>query len=393
VRWLVVVALIAGCSHRAAEAMFVDVLRDDLVVGVDVEGELAAVDSTDLLPPPLPGVWNFKIANLAAEGIDIKQGDPVIAFDASEQIRDLENMKNESDAADKKLRKKRDDAALARRDDELKIAESEANLRKATLKTDSPVDLVASIDLKLIQLDEQAAKLALDAARNHAEASTRADAAELQRLADKAAFARRRVELLQSSVARMRVAAPRAGTIVYPVNWRGEKHKVGDGVWRMENVLQIVGLGKMVGNGQVDEVDVARVEAGQHVTLRLDALPDVQLHGVVESLARSVEAKSNTDPSKVARLKIKIEPTGVPLRPGMRFRGQIESLRIAKAVQIPADAVFVTASGPIAYREASGGVERVQLELGRRNATAIEVKSGLRPGDRVSRIDVQAAHP
>lgn len=393
IRAACITAMLASCSHKTNEATFADVRRDDLVIGVDVEGELQAVDSTDTLPPPLPGVWNFKIAALAPEGSEIKKGDPLVGFDATEQIRDLENMQNESDAADKKLRKKRDDAALARRDDELKIAEAEAGLRKASLKTDAPSDLVASLDYKQVVLDEQGAKLALEAAKTHSQSAARSDAAEIQRLTDKADYARHRVEQLRANVMRMQVVAGRDGTIVYPVNWRGEKHKVGDGVWRMENVVQVVGLGKMVGNGKVDEVDVARVDDKQHVTLRLDAMPDVQLTGVVQSIARSVEAKTDTDPSKVARLKITIDTTTVPLRPGMRFRGQVETSRLPKVVQVPAEAVFVKPDGPVAYRDNGHGVERVKLELGKRTATMIEVKSGLAAGDRVSRVDVEAVAP
>ena len=53
---------------------------------------------------------------------------------------------------------------------------------------------------------------------------------------------------------------------------------------------------------------------------------------------------------------------------------------------MPEDAVFVTAEGQVAYRERGGKLEAVKLVLGKRNGTAIEVKSGLQPGDRVSRV-------
>jgi hypothetical protein len=377
-----------GCSRSGSEAALTGVVRDDLVVGVEVTGVLEAVDSTDIKPPPLPGVWNFKIANLAPEGQEVKQGDPVIAFDASDQLRELENMKNEAEAAQKKLEKRRDDAQLARRDDELKIAEAEAGVHKATLKTDAPPDLVASVQQREVQLDEQAAKLALEAANQHAEQVRRSNAEEIQRLTEKASYAAQRVAELQRTIASMQVAAPRAGTVVYTVsNDRSEKHKVGDSVWRMEDVMQIVGLGHMLGNGQVDEVDMARLVDHQAVVLRLDAMPDVQLHGEVASIARSVQARSNTDPSKVVKLKIAIDPTTVPLRPGMRFRGLVETEHLRGIVQVPADAVFVAADGAVAYRRTGGGLERVRLELGRRTSTMIEVVRGLDAGDRVSRSD------
>jgi HlyD family secretion protein len=380
----------SGCGSPASEPRLVDVKRDDLVVGVEVTGELEAVDSTDIKPPPLPGVWNFKVASLTPEGQEVKAGDPVVSFDASDQLRELENMQNEAEAAQRKLDKKRDDVQLAQRDDELKLAEAEASLRKSALKTDAPADLVASVEHQQIQLDEQAAKLVLEAARNRAEQTRRSSSDEIQRLSEKASYAKRRVEQLRTMIARMQVAAPRAGTIVYPAREGNEKVKVGDSVWRMQDVLQIVGLGKMLGNGQVDEVDMSRLAEGQKVVLRLDALPDVQLRGTVASVARSVQAKSTSDPSKVVKLKITIEATTVPLRPGMRFRGQVETEHAPGVVQVPADAVFVTPDGPVAYRASGDGLERVRLSLGRRTATAIEVRSGLAPGDRVSRVDPEA---
>ena len=69
----------------------------------------------------------------------------------------------------------------------------------------------------------------------------------------------------------------------------------------------------------------------------------------------------------------------------MRFRGEVETERLANVVQVPAEAVFVTPDGPVAYRDERRRLERVKLALGKRNATAIEVKRGLAPGDRVSR--------
>jgi HlyD family secretion protein len=378
--------LLVACAH-AGDVSTVEVKKDDLVIGVEVTGELEAVDSTDIKPPPLSDMWDFKIAQMASEGDEVKAGDPVIAFDGSEQMRELENMQNEADAAQKKLDKKRDDAALARRDDELKVAEAEAALRKASLKTGAPSDLVATIEQKQVELDEQSAKLALDEAKQHAASAKRSDDEEIQRLTEKATYAKHRVEELQGNLAKLQVTAPRAGTVVLPQNWQGEKHKVGDSVWRMEDVMSIVGLGKMVGAGQADEVDIAKIDVNQPVTLRLDALPDVQLKGHIESIAKSVQRKSQADPSKIIKLKIAIDPTKEPLRPGMRFRGLVETAKLAGVVQVPADAVFVTPEGPVAYRENGGKLERVKLSLGRRNATAIEVKAGLTPGDRVSRTE------
>lgn len=384
----------AACSRSSSDLALVDVKRADLVIGVEVIGELAAVDSLDIKPPALYETWDFKIAELATEGAEVKEGDPIVSFDPSEQARDLETLENEAEAAKKKLDKKRDDAALARRDEELAIAEAEAKLRKAGLKTSTPGDLVASVEQKTLELDEQLAKLQLEQARNKAKQAAKSDTAEVQKLADHHEYLVKRVQETKDDIAKMSVKAPRAGTVVFPSNWRGEKKKVGDSAWRMESVLQIVGLGKMIGQGQIDEIDMARVAMAQRVSIKLDALPDVQLRGSVESIAKSVAPKSPADPSNVVKVKIKLDAAdGVPLRPGMRFRGEVETERLANAVQVPAEAVFVTPEGPVAYKATGDGVTRVKLTLGKRNATMIEVKAGLAPGDRVSRVDPERSGP
>jgi HlyD family secretion protein len=391
---VVVSAAAASCGDRAGALRFVEVVRGDLVIGVEVTGDLEAVDSTDIKPPPVSGFWgDFKIAMLADEGVEVAAGEPIAAFDPSELIREMETMQNEAAEAKTKLAKKKNDAALARRDEALAIAGAEAALRKARLKADAPAELTASVQLRVVELDEELAEAALERAKNRAAQAERADAAELRTLVESHAYATHRVEQIEKNVARMTVMAPRAGTVVYPTSrWGSDKKKVGDSAWRLESVLQIVALGKMIGEGEVDEVDIARVEEGQQVSLRLDALPDVQLHGTVKSIARDVRAKSWNDPSKVVRLKIDVGASAdVPLRPGMRFRGEVESARIPGLVLIPAEAVFVTPNGPVAYRKRGSDVELVALVLGRRSATMIEVVTGLAAGDQVSTIDPRGA--
>src|SRR6185312_8681000 len=155
------------------------------------------------------------------------------------------------------------------------------------------------------------AKLVLAGAKFHAESTKKSDEQEIAQLAEKATYAKHRAEVLRASLAGMQVMSPRDGTVVIPTDWQGNKKKVGDPAWRGETVLQVVGLGKMQGKGIVDEVDLSRVRTQQPVTLRLDALPDVKLTGHIDQIEKSVDAKSNTDPSRVAKLVIALDKTTV----------------------------------------------------------------------------------
>src|SRR3954467_4577479 len=69
---------------------WVRVTRGDLITGVEVTGTLAPIETDSLGPPQLPDVWDFKISMLAPEGIEVKQGRPVLGFDTTDLQRKLD---------------------------------------------------------------------------------------------------------------------------------------------------------------------------------------------------------------------------------------------------------------------------------------------------------------
>src|SRR5262245_6965825 len=91
--------LAAGCAPAAGANDWLVVRRDDLVLGVEVTGTLAAVNTDRLGPPAIGEIWQFKIAHMAAEGQAVKQGEPVLAFDAAELQQKLSEKQNEGAAA------------------------------------------------------------------------------------------------------------------------------------------------------------------------------------------------------------------------------------------------------------------------------------------------------
>lgn len=359
--------------------------RGDLVTGVEVTGTLAALESDTFGPPNVPDVWDFKIAMMAPEGTEVKQGRPVLMFDTSDLQRRLEEKSAEADEARKQIEKKRADLSLRTKDERLKLAEAEARLRKAELKLQSPPDIVGITERKQAELDFKLSKQEVDASRSRIAALSRAADAEIRLLESKQTTAAGIVSQTQQAIAAMTTIAPRDGTIVYVTNWRGEKKKVGDTCWKQERVLEIPNLNKMKANGEVDEVDAGRVAPGQRVQLRLDAHPDEKFEGTIVIAGRTVQQKQQTrDPVKVLRVEIKLDRTDpAKMRPGMRFQGTVELGRVKQAILIPRAAVLVNDRGPYVYRRSTFSVAPVQLRLGREGDEQVEVLAGLAPNDRV----------
>ncbi|MEO8381831.1 MAG: efflux RND transporter periplasmic adaptor subunit [Acidobacteriota bacterium] len=387
---VVVLFLLGGWTLRnklAADRQgnWVRVKRGDLVTGFEVSGSLASMSSENLGPPQLNDVWEFKISMLAPEGADVKRGQPVVGFDTTELQRRLDEKSAESDQARKQIEKERADLSLGTKGERMKLAEAEARLRKASLKLDTPGDIVGINERKTAEIEYGIARRETASARTRLDALEAAARARIGLLQSKQQQAALIVAETQDSIRQMMRTAPRDGTVVYSTNWRGEKKKTGDNTWRGERIVEIPDLTRMMAEGEVDEADAGRVVVGQRVILRLDAHPDEEIHGTITKAGRTVQQKRGTqDPMKVLRVDIALDKTDpASMRPGMRFQGTIELGRVKSALLIPREAVFVSGEGTVVYRRGTLEVITVPVRLGRQNADSVEVLSGVSPGDRI----------
>jgi multidrug efflux pump subunit AcrA (membrane-fusion protein) len=369
----------------------VAVKREDLVSTVEVEGELAAVRSTDIGAPPVTEV-EFKISLLAPEGAVVKAGQPILGFDTDALQRLLVDKQAELAEFTKKAEQKEVDVRLKLLEIEQQVAQGESDLGKAELKADVPAEVQQRIELEKARLDRRGRQRDLENLQAQRRATESLGQSELRSLRNQRDRARGRVEDLQAAIEKMTVKAPQNGIVVYRANWRDEKKKVGDSMWFGETVLALPDLSEMRGDGLVDEADGGPVAPGQKVTIRLEARPDLDVQGRVRTVGRTVRQKSWRNPVKVYKVDIALERTDpTVMRPNMRFRGEIETGRIAGLLLVPRDAVFLRDSGPVVWTRRGLGWTEVPVRLGRSNRRRIEVVEGLQEGDRLSPADLGVA--
>jgi HlyD family secretion protein len=376
----------SGAISDEEEIVWSEAVIGDLVVSVEVEGTLMSKDSSMLGPPRVERMFDYNITFMAPEGEEVGSGTPVLSFDTTELERRLLERQTASEQAGKNLEKL--DASLRQQalQQELRLAEVEARLRKAILKADVPEDLSSARALQQARLDVELAEREVRSLKGQIEAELRAGEAQKAVLQADRDRAERQVMEIEDAIEQMTVEAPRSGTVIYVTNWRGEKKKVGDSTWRHEEVIELPNLRMMMAQGEVDEADAGRVATGQPFRIRLDAHPDVDYTGTVASIWRTVQRKSSSrNPLKVVRLDMELAETDVlRMRPGMRFRGRIETERHEAALMIPVHAVFPTDDGPVVYRSTILGFESVGVVLGPRNESSVQVLEGLEPGDMVA---------
>jgi HlyD family secretion protein len=360
---------------------------DDLVITVDVEGTLVSTDSSMLTPPRTARrMFDFKISMMAPEGEEVGIGTPLLAFDTSDLERQLRDRQTRAAQAAKNLEKLDRDLEQRTLGHELRLAEAEARLRRAGLQVDVPEDLSSARELEKARLDQRLAEIEVQSVLAQIEAAKQAGEAQRAVLEGNRTRAERNVSEIEATIEQMTITAPRSGTVIYVADRQGQKKKVGDSAWRNDEIIELPNLNSLIGRGEVDEADAGRVTEGQPFRIRLDAHPDVQFTGATAAISRAVQRKSlSRNPLKAVRLELHFDESDVRrMRPGMRFRGTIETERITATLVIPSAAVFPSSDGPIVYRRTLLGHEAVAVTLGRRNTTTVEVLEGLDAGDLVA---------
>ncbi len=358
----------------------------ELKLGVEVTGKLQAVTTSAIGPPNIPDTYRFKISMMAPEGQEVAKGTPILSLDTTELIKKLETRTTAMQSAAKEIEKKKIDLLRQSQDDTLEIAEAAARLRRAQLKTATPSELVSSIAEQQAKLDLEIAEIEAKSLKKRIHASERSEQAELMALESDLDRATADVQQIQNAITSMTRIAPRDGIITYITDWRGEKSKIGDAVTLRNNVIEIPDLHQMKAEGEVEEALAGRLKEGQEVTLYLDAHPDHEYSGRVTSISRSVQKKSWRNPLKIVRLEISIDETDAEkMRPGMRFKGTVETNRLISVLTVPLDAVFSTTTGPVAFRRTFIGFAEVPLMLGPKNRERVVVLDGLHVGDRISK--------
>ncbi len=131
---------------------------------------------------------------------------------------------------------------------------------------------------------------------------------------------------------------------------------------------------------EVDETEIAKVQPGLRVLLRLEALPGEEVLGQVQSLSPTAQVVNNI-PVYTVTVSLPQDPR---LRPGMTADGEIVVEEVQGVLVLPKRAVervrgraYVTRLNP------DGSTEVVRVALGPEDATRVAVLEGLEEGDRV----------
>jgi HlyD family secretion protein len=137
---------------------------------------------------------------------------------------------------------------------------------------------------------------------------------------------------------------------------------------------------------KLDEVDRGKLQLGQLIKVRVDALADreltAQLDWISPIAAISFRGMGMSEKSFPARATLKDKDSR--LRPGMSASAEIIIESESNALLIPVRASFMHQGKPAVYVQRGQNFKIRQIEVGKRNDTDMIVLKGLQPNELVA---------
>src|ERR1043166_877907 len=321
--------------------------------------------------------------------------------------------------AKQKLRKFEDDLQVARKEEGQAKAKLEGTRRlfgkgfvtKIELEQDeiayenSRLKVQTAVTASDLFLKYEFTKTAEESLSKHAEAVrelVRARKAAVSKLAQAEArlksaqgqfkIATRERKELYEQLAKCTLRAKRPGLVVYgggrddSYYWGGEERiREGAVVRERQAIITIPDMTKMSVRVKIHESYIKKIKKGEKARITVDAFPDEVLEGEVTQVGVLPDSQNRwVNPDfKVYLTTIPITGTNDWLKPGMSAKVEIFVNRLADVVYVPVQAVSPAERKQVCYVANGGQPERRVVEVGEFNDEFIQIKSGLKEGEKV----------
>ncbi|MCH7721050.1 MAG: efflux RND transporter periplasmic adaptor subunit [Planctomycetes bacterium] len=186
--------------------------------------------------------------------------------------------------------------------------------------------------------------------------------------------------------ARTEIHAPAPGLVVYDTgSGRHDRRQISEGaeVFERQGIIKLPDPSRMQVAVRIHESDSNKVQVGQVTYIEVEGVPGQQFVGVVTRIASVADSKGgwlNPD-LKEYETVVTLDPTEVPLKPGVTATVRIIIEQLDDVLAIPVPAVYGRGAKHFVFRGSSRSAEAVEIEVGAASNEFVEVRSGLAIGD------------
>ena len=252
--------------------------RGDFIISVRTRGDIKSARSLILKAPQVPGL---RIVRLATAGRPVKKGDVVVEFDGSQQDQNVISRTTNVRAADGDITQTKATQKIDDEADSMSKMSSEYDLERAKLDA-SKAEVLSQIDGEKNRIQVGVSEGSLQTVKASINAHQVGHEADLSRLNQRKDKAVRDLATAQGYLGMMQLRAPIDGIVNTLPNFRSQgsfgqstpPFKEGDNAWTGAEIAEIPDLSEMYVDLKLEEVDRGKLQLGQEVRIRVDAIPD-----------------------------------------------------------------------------------------------------------------------
>lgn len=180
-------------------------------------------------------------------------------------------------------------------------------------------------------------------------------------------------EQSDQTLTRFEITGPFDGTIIEKHITLGEKLSDEDSVYTIANMDTVWVI------GSVYEKDIARVNIGQAATIFANAFPKDLFHGKIDWIGSTLEEETRT-----LKIRVQVENKTHRLKPGMFVRLAVEVEEKSGVLTVHSSSLLTQKGETILFVDKGNGLfERRDVETGIVSSSAIEIRKGVREGEKV----------
>jgi multidrug efflux pump subunit AcrA (membrane-fusion protein) len=372
------------------EVSVAPVRRGDFVISVRTRGEIRSARSSILKAPVAPGL---RIVHLASQGSAVKRGDVVVQFDGVQQeqnvIQQTLQVQSIQGSIDQlhATQKINDDA------DTMNKMNSEYGVESAKLDA-SKADVIDAIDGEKFRIAVGVQEGSLQQVKANINAHLVGNDADNFRMNQQKDKAMRDLNTADGYLGMMQLRAPTDGVVNLLANFRSAgtfgqsppPFREGDSVWNGAEIAEIPDLSELYIDLKLDEVDRGKLQLGQQVRVRVDAIPDKEFIADLDFISpiAVLVFKGGQTSEKTFPARATLKNLDGRLSPGMSASAEVIIEREPRKLLIPIRASFDKDGQPAAYLQTGTSFKFVPITVGQRNDDEIVVLSGLKEGDIVT---------
>ena len=385
---ILVVTLASGMfKDKYKDFRYTEATEGEFVLDVIVRGELLSERSRSIVAPSGRGM--LQLVWLVEEGSYVEVGDVVARIDESSMLTQREQRELQLENQEANLAN-----FLANKPNQIRSSESSLQTSRYDLE-------LAEIRLGLAefesvqqqaqrQLSYENALLNVDEAeRSLASLINKLEVDEMRqrtRIRD----AQQRLDDVNEQIEALTLLAPISGIVVFGETFGGategmRKIRAGDNIHRGMTIITIPDLSEMLSKVNIIEGDYRKVEVGDPVEIRLDAIPGPVFTGKIDDIAALASFDEMANRSYFNAV-VRLDSVDTGMRPGMTASLRITYEKREDALYIPNEAVFEVDGHTVVFPRKELPRPR-EVRLGDRNMMSVVVLEGLELGEEISLTD------